>query len=188
MRHKRGWVVFGITLSRKDSLDLTLGGGFTLSAFGQITNVNMLMSLRASVRQDSAQQTMLGRVRDAVYFKRALMCFLLLMFVGNCQAFMQGLEVSERLPALEDLSVLSSEHDCCPDDHALDDCQTCLDEPAVKPHAPELSAELESLLLFLFVLENSFFTPPLLVHQALEFPPSFSSYPAIYLTQLHFLE
>jgi|GEM_PF-3001312 len=150
----------------------------------------MLFTLQTPFRQYSAQQTLLSRVRDAVCFKRALMFFLLLMFVGNCQALMQGqVEFEQSTESLKASSVAGNEHDCCPDDKALEDCQSCLDESVVKPRMLELNSEQGSeLWLFCFFLVDSLGVSYRFEPQALQAPPDFSSYPAIYLTQLQFLE
>jgi len=150
----------------------------------------MTFALHKPHHQHATQQTLLSRVCDAACFKRALMFFVLLVFVGNCQALMQGQgALGQAADQFESVSDITDGHKCCPADEAVEDCPNCLDDRAVKPRVLELSAELETQFFFpYFFLTGSRVVVTPVDSSVLHVPPRFSSYPAIYLTQLHFLE
>lgn len=157
----------------------------------------MTFCLHTYHRIDYAKQTLLGRIRGAVQFRRGLLCCLLFMFASNCHALMQTQGVFELLPlSTEEPSAQTKEpsaqtevHNCCPSDEVVQECESCLDDRAVQPRLTGHDGELEKqIFLFTLFWGDLFSVPPAPLIDSPYAPPPFSTYPSIYLTQLHFLE
>lgn len=181
-------------------LDLALGVGFKL---GVINSCLAFMQ----IKHPHNAQTSLGQLRGSKRLQRWLSALLLLMFVANCQALMQGQGVAatgltspmtaDSAAAMSDMPSDMAEHhadgshDCCSDDGESigETCETCLDTNSLQPRyfswadLPDAQWALLAVSLDLMVVESV-----AIAIAAPQAPPKFSSYPAIYLSQLSFLE